>query len=311
MEKVCSKCGEVREIIKNYVCDDCLKKTAKIYRDKYRLNEAKEKTCTKCGKIEHIKKGSVCKECVDKRNEIYFSKPEWKEKKKNYYEYNKEEIFEKSKDYWKNNPDKKKLINQKYYENNRLELIEKNNEYQKLRALIVKEKKKNYLIENKEVILKKKKEKIKEYLEKNFEKRKEIRKQFKENNLEYCLKRDREYRKISYRTLRTNSPHMIAWRSVLRNSLKRFGSLKEGKTIDLLGYSATQLKEHIEKRFIDDMTWDNYGKWEIDHIKEVCTFDKESPMSVVNSLDNLQPLWRKDNLNKWLELKKKLKEHGL
>jgi hypothetical protein len=78
-----------------------------------------------------------------------------------------------------------------------------------------------------------------------------------------------------------------------------------------LGYSATQLKEHIEKQFISGMTWENYGKWEIDHIKEVCTFDKSTPMSVVNSLDNLQPLWKRDNILKWFELKRKMKENGI
>lgn len=104
---------------------------------------------------------------------------------------------------------------------------------------------------------------------------------------------------------------MLAWMTVLKNSLKRFNALKEGKTIDILGYSATKLKKHLEKQFTSGMTWDNYGKWEIDHIKDVCTFDKSTPMSVVNSLDNLQPLWKRDNILKWFELRKRMREHGI
>jgi len=46
------------------------------------------------------------------------------------------------------------------------------------------------------------------------------------------------------------------------------------------------------------MSWENRGEWHIDHIKPVSSFDKSEKMSVVNSLDNLQPLWAKDNLSK-------------
>ena len=86
---------------------------------------------------------------------------------------------------------------------------------------------------------------------------------------------------------------------------------KKRDTYDLLGYSAQDLKENIESKFIEGMSWDNYGKWEIDHIKEVCTFEKDTPMNGVNSLSNLQPLWKMDNLKKWFELKKKMKENGI
>ena len=76
------------------------------------------------------------------------------------------------------------------------------------------------------------------------------------------------------------------------------GKPKENNTIDLLGYSAIELKEHIESIFTEGMSWDNHGEWHIDHIIPVSSFDKSEKMSVVNSLDNLQPLWAKDNLSK-------------
>jgi hypothetical protein len=97
---------------------------------------------------------------------------------------------------------------------------------------------------------------------------------------------------------REKNPHIYLWRSVLRNTIKRLNTSKENKTNELLGYSALQLKEHIEKQFTDGMTWDNWGEWHIDHIKPVSKFDKSEKISIINSLDNLRPLWAKENLTK-------------
>ena len=66
---------------------------------------------------------------------------------------------------------------------------------------------------------------------------------------------------------------------------------KQGHTVDLLGYSALELKEHIEKQFTDGMTWKNYGEWQIDHIIGVINFDKNTDVSIVCALENLRPLW--------------------
>ena len=48
---------------------------------------------------------------------------------------------------------------------------------------------------------------------------------------------------------------------------------KKSSIINLLGCSIPKFKEYIEKQFIDDMTWNNYGQWHIDHIKPCCGFD--------------------------------------
>jgi len=93
--------------------------------------------------------------------------------------------------------------------------------------------------------------------------------------------------------------HIIAWRTLLNNTLKRLGTKKEKSTIELLGFSAFELKEHIEKQFIDGMSWENYGKWHIDHKLPVSSFNKDEKVCVVNSLSNLQPLWALDNLKKY------------
>lgn len=78
--------------------------------------------------------------------------------------------------------------------------------------------------------------------------------------------------------------NFIAWRSILRNTLKRMGTEKEDYTNILLGYSALELKIHIEKLFTSGMCWSNYGEWYIDHIKPVNSFNKNTSPSIVCSL---------------------------
>ena len=71
---------------------------------------------------------------------------------------------------------------------------------------------------------------------------------------------------------------------------------------ELVGYTATQLKQHLESQFTEGMCWDNYGKWHIDHkipqafFKFSSTDDVEFRMCW--RLENLQPLWAKDNIKK-------------
>jgi hypothetical protein len=73
--------------------------------------------------------------------------------------------------------------------------------------------------------------------------------------------------------------------------LVRLNKLKEGHTIDLLGYSALELKNHLESLFTEDMSWDNYGEWHVDHIVGVINFDNSTPVNIVNALTNLRPMW--------------------
>ena len=73
--------------------------------------------------------------------------------------------------------------------------------------------------------------------------------------------------------------------------------------INLLGCTIQEARNHIEKQFIDGMSWENYGKWHIDHIKPCASFDltKENDQRKCFHYTNLQPLWAKDNLvkGKW------------
>ena len=46
------------------------------------------------------------------------------------------------------------------------------------------------------------------------------------------------------------------------------------------------------------MSWDNYGKWHLDHITPISLGKTEEEVIVLNHYTNYQPLWEKDNLSK-------------
>lgn len=144
---------------------------------------------------------------------------------------------------------------------------------------------------------------------KNSEKVKELRKIYYEEN-NYKIKNrakihGKQYRKDNRGKIndkqnkyRKNNPHIVAWRSILKNSLKRLGTPKYDTTIKLLGYSAEQLRNHITSLFKEGMSWSNHGEWHIDHKIPVSKFSPNIPPNIVNALSNLQPIWAKENLSK-------------
>ena len=75
---------------------------------------------------------------------------------------------------------------------------------------------------------------------------------------------------------------------------------KAKSTLKLLGCTIDELKAHITSLFLKGMTWDNYGKWHIDHIKPCSLFDfsKGEEQLKCFHYTNLQPLWAIDNLIK-------------
>jgi hypothetical protein len=95
-----------------------------------------------------------------------------------------------------------------------------------------------------------------------------------------------------------NKPHEYAWRGMLSSVIRRIGNKKEFSTYETLGYSAEQLKRHLENLFTEGMSWDNWGKWHIDHKIPISKFNENDDPKIVNSLNNLQPMWAVDNIRK-------------
>jgi len=91
--------------------------------------------------------------------------------------------------------------------------------------------------------------------------------------------------------------------SAINSSLKRKNGNKNGNHWEgLVGYKAKQLKKHLEKLFTEGMTWDNYGKWHVDHRIPIAVHNFTKPehedFKRCWALTNLQPMWAHDNLVK-------------
>ncbi len=72
------------------------------------------------------------------------------------------------------------------------------------------------------------------------------------------------------------------------------------KTSAFWGCKFDELKHHIESQFTDGMNWQNYGKWHVDHIRPVASFDLGDLEQVRQCFNyhNLRPLWAGENLRK-------------
>ncbi len=87
------------------------------------------------------------------------------------------------------------------------------------------------------------------------------------------------------------------WRGVLKNYLVRVHLTKRDSTYNLLGYTVNELYNHLK-------SFSNYTDIsEIDHIFPIKAFLDfnligDEFISIANSLDNLQPLSKTDNLRK-------------
>jgi hypothetical protein len=139
--------------------------------------------------------------------------------------------------------------------------------------------KKNYREINKELL----KNKFEEYSFKNKEKIKKYKQNYYQKNKKKINERVKKYNH--------KNKHLKCWRDLIYMTLKKLGGKKEGKTIDVLGYSAIELKKHIEKQLTEGMSWANHGEWHIDHIKPIITFNKNTNPKIVNKLSNLRPMW--------------------
>ena len=43
--------------------------------------------------------------------------------------------------------------------------------------------------------------------------------------------------------------------------------------MELVGCTIDELKQHLESKFKKGMSWNNYGKWHVDHVVPVDFFD--------------------------------------
>lgn len=152
---------------------------------------------------------------------------------------------------------------------------------------------KKYHIKNREKDL----SRGKEYYIKNKENQLSRHKEYNIKNKEKLLSYNNEYK----RNRKLNDPIFkltINVRGRLYEYLKIKSIIKSKKTFDIVGCSPPQLKEYLENKFTDNMSWENYGEWHIDHIIPLSTAKTEEDLYKLCYYTNLQPLWAKDNLAK-------------
>lgn len=146
------------------------------------------------------------------------------------------------------------------------------------------------------------------YKKDSSKKRKHLEKYYKNNNekiLRYNNNREKELLKKDpiFRLKRRVS-------ASVRNFLKKQKSGKNGNSIvKYLPYTLQELRNHLEKQFTLEMTWENYGPakegayhWQIDHIipQSVLPYDSFAHPNFLKcwALENLRPLEAFANLRK-------------
>jgi len=200
-----------------------------------------------------------------------------------------------------NNPHNKEKIkarNKAYREKNKEKFLAKGREYYQA---------------NKDKVNAKMNEYLKTYRELNKDKTNKRQRERYKNDSEYrakCLqanKNRKEKIREYYKNKRKNDP-VFRFKNSLRvhictairkNRVSKNAS-KKSYTLQLLGCSWQDAKQHIEKQWISGMSWENYGEWHIDHITPVETFnliDIEQQKKCFH-YTNLRPLWAVDNYAK-------------
>lgn len=110
-----------------------------------------------------------------------------------------------------------------------------------------------------------------------------------------------EYFNKYYKTKRKADP-LYRLAHNLRNRIgvycKSIEIAKKTKTQHIIGIEASGFKLYMESKFQEGMTWDNYGKWHVDHIKPLSLATTEQEIIELNHYTNLQPLWAAQNLKK-------------
>ena len=91
-------------------------------------------------------------------------------------------------------------------------------------------------------------------------------------------------------------------RALLRVTLQKGRSGR--RMAELLGYTADELRAHLERQFTKGMSWERFmaGEIHIDHIIPVATFgiieEDSDAFRQCWALPNLRPAWAKDNISR-------------
>ena len=306
-KKICTKCKIEKEIScfrkrgKNGFhshCVECEREANRLYHqnnkqklnqrkrlyhqnNKQKISQRKKKyyaaiASSQCSSLQT----KTCSKCKIEKNISYFGTDKYRkdgylpqckdcrnEYSKKYHTENKDSIHKRKKEYYQTEAGQEYLkeYSQKHYQ----------------------EDKENILLRNKN------------WREKNKEYRKEYHKKYSSNNRDKINAYDRKRRKSSIKVRLDENFSKCIYKALktINESKKDIGWEK------VVGYTTTQLVEHLESNFKPEMNWENYGSyWHIDHITPKSWFKyssyEDESFKKCWSLDNLQPLEAKENRKK-------------
>jgi hypothetical protein len=112
------------------------------------------------------------------------------------------------------------------------------------------------------------------------------------------ISRNPEKRKQS--ALRYSKTPKARFVAAIRSRVRAALFSKKASTCEYLGCPVAFFRAHLEAQFCKGMTWDNFGKWHMDHIVPLSAFDLSDPKQVQIACNwtNIRPLWAEDNLRK-------------
>jgi hypothetical protein len=127
--------------------------------------------------------------------------------------------------------------------------------------------------------------------------RTKMRDKFKAYQKAY-LERHPERRKAS--AARYNQTPKARMAAAIRSRIGHALRSKTQSTRAYLGCTPEFFKKHIEAQFVAGMTWDNFGKWHMDHIVPLSAFDLSDirQVQIACNWTNIRPMWAKANLRK-------------
>lgn len=123
-------------------------------------------------------------------------------------------------------------------------------------------------------------------------------------------KRSAQHKEWRKKNLSRRAISMRAWRSNPENRLasnlrSRISNVLKGRTkffglVEATGCELPELKAWLSGWFEEGMSWDNYGRWEIDHRHPCDSFDLSDPEQQRRCFHylNLRPLWKTENRSK-------------
>ena len=229
-----------------------------------------------------LKYRADCRVCERNRASKYRENPDYREKQS-----------KNNKEWRKNNKAHRDNYIDKYRNENSDKISEQTKLYKKINAENIKKKNAEYYDDPI-----------------NRQRKNELTEKWQKENIDLVRKWNRERKQERYKNDDVYR-FKVDIRSFIQHSFRRNKFVKNEKSIDILGCDFGQLKKHLESKFTNGMSWENKGKWHIDHIIPLAAAENKEELTALCHHKNLQPLWALENLTKHDDFDPKDKEKYL